>query len=398
VTGNYLYGGESGISVQATDSPRGTYYPTVTANSNTIYSSGPSGGPFGIGFWSCATGSADGNTIYNDPGNNGYALNVWGSRPVSLTNNVVTNVGGVVGGLGAQLYESTNLIFANNRIEYQALAGAIYYNPTATITGNTIINCTDGFVVDHQTSGAVTMHNNSFDGIAVGHYAVKVGGPAGVNSDTYWGTWVGPSTVTVNALYNWWGDNSGPGGAGPGAGGAVSVNVLYDSWTGEIATSTGTGTASFTPSAGNLTGLTAVATPAGAPGGVVFPYGMFSFTVTGLTPGQTVVITVDLPGSVPVGTKWYKYNGGSWDPMDIGDDDGDNVITVALRDNVSPDDEDLIAGQITDQGGPGYPGGPVGWETYPISKVRVLLPWIALFAAIMAGASLLMLRRRRVQS
>jgi len=40
----------------------------------------------------------------------------------------------------------------------------------------------------------------------------------------------------------------------------------------------------------------------------------------------------------------------------------------------------------------------VGWETYPISKVRVLLPWIALAAAIMAGASLLVLRRRRAQS
>jgi hypothetical protein len=41
---------------------------------------------------------------------------------------------------------------------------------------------------------------------------------------------------------------------------------------------------------------------------------------------------------------------------------------------------------------------PVGWETYPINKVRVLLPWIALLAAIIAGASLLVLRHRRAQS
>jgi hypothetical protein len=47
-------------------------------------------------------------------------------------------------------------------------------------------------------------------------------------------------------------------------------------------------------------------------------------------------------------------------------------------------------------GDPPGAAGPVGWETYPINKVRVLLPWIALFAAIMAGASLLVLRRRRV--
>jgi hypothetical protein len=40
----------------------------------------------------------------------------------------------------------------------------------------------------------------------------------------------------------------------------------------------------------------------------------------------------------------------------------------------------------------------VGWETYPINKVRVLLPWIALLTAIIIGASLLVLRRRRAQN
>jgi hypothetical protein len=40
----------------------------------------------------------------------------------------------------------------------------------------------------------------------------------------------------------------------------------------------------------------------------------------------------------------------------------------------------------------------VGWETYPIDKVRVLLPWIALLAATMVGASLLVLRHRRAQN
>ena len=38
---------------------------------------------------------------------------------------------------------------------------------------------------------------------------------------------------------------------------------------------------------------------------------------------------------------------------------------------------------------------PVGGEAYPVNKLLVLAPWIALAAAIIAGASLLVLRRRR---
>jgi len=49
---------------------------------------------------------------------------------------------------------------------------------------------------------------------------------------------------------------------------------------------------------------------------------------------------------------------------------------------------------------PKNPGDPltVGWEASPIDKLAVLAPWIALFAVIAAGASLLVVRRRRSQS
>jgi len=159
-----------------------------------------------------------------------------------------------------------------------------------------------------------------------------------------------------------------------------------------LGTATDTGTACFISSHGVIEDLTAVSVPPGAP--VVFPHGMFSFTVTGIT-GQ-VTITVQLPGPVPVGTKWWKYYNNSWYPLNIGDDDGDNIITVTLHDGVPPEDSDGVTGQITDDGGPG--GSPVGWDTYPVSKVRVLLPWIALLAAIIAGASFLVIRRRRAQT
>jgi nitrous oxidase accessory protein NosD len=194
----------------------------------------------------------------------------------------------------------------------------------------------------------------------------------------------------VDATYNWWGADDGPNGMGPGTGDAVSANVDFVPWACNPTTG---GLAYLTPSAGMIDDLAPVSPPAGAP--VSFPYGMFSFVVTGIT-GQ-VTLTVELPGPVPVGTKWYKYNGGAWDPLPIGDDDGDNVITVTLTDNNPIHDEDSILGQITDQGGPGEPGS-VGWETYPVSKARVMLPWLALLAAILAGAGVLVVRRRRAQT
>jgi len=38
---------------------------------------------------------------------------------------------------------------------------------------------------------------------------------------------------------------------------------------------------------------------------------------------------------------------------------------------------------------------PVGGTVYPVNKLAILAPWIAIGAAIIAGASVLMLRRRR---
>jgi len=182
------------------------------------------------------------------------------------------------------------------------------------------------------------------------------------------------------------------GGAGDIGAGSVLVPILRGS--AEVATETGTGDASFTASPGAVEDLTAVATPAGAP--TEFPHGMFTFKITGISTGEEVTLTIELPDPVPLGTKWWKYRSGSWYPLNIGSNDGDNVITVTLQDGVFPGDEDSVPGQITDQGGPG--GGAVGWETYPVSRARVLLPWIALPAAIVAGASLLAVRRRRAQS
>jgi hypothetical protein len=304
---------------------------------------------FGIELWNCV-GSITGVTAVG----NGFLGPDTGSLPVGLE-----------GGAGIVVKDGSKL--ANN----------------ISITRSNLQNNRNGLWIEDPNSV------NPWLACLVGSVAVHLSNIAG---NTEYGV-VNCCSIppTISATYNWWGANDGPGALGPGSGDKVSANVLFVPWACQPTTG---GLAYLTPSAGVIDDLTPVPTPPNPP--ATFPYGMFTFKITGLSTGGTVTLTIELPGPVPVGAKWWKFHNNTWSPMDIGDDDGDNVITVALKDGRTPDDEDTTPGQITDQGGPS--GYPVGWETYPVSKVRVLLPWIALFAAIMAGVSLLVVRRRRAQT
>ena len=71
-----------------------------------------------------------------------------------------------------------------------------------------------------------------------------------------------------------------------------------------------------------------------------------------------------------------------------------NYILIVTSSNGCTDD---AAVSVTLQGGE-PPYNTVGWETYSVNKVSVLLPWIALIAALIVSTSLLVLRRRRAQS
>jgi hypothetical protein len=163
-------------------------------------------------------------------------------------------------------------------------------------------------------------------------------------------------------------------------------------------TFTGTGTAYFDSDPSTLENLVAVAAPAGAPDNFTYPHGFFTFEITGLEPGTfaTAIITVTLPTNAPIGTKWVKNDNDTWTVFDIGDDDGDNVITFVLTDT----DGD---GTIFDPGAPAYPQGQdqhprpmgVGGEVSGINKSGLLMPWIALIIIIMIGGTFLLRSRRR---
>jgi hypothetical protein len=160
-----------------------------------------------------------------------------------------------------------------------------------------------------------------------------------------------------------------------------------------IETATGSGIACLATVDGTMVDLVAVAAP-GLPS-VAFPHGMFSFRITGLTTGQMVDVTVTLPSNIPVGTVWWKYDNGSWSSLPNLNDNGDNIMVIRLTDG-GVGDSDNIPGQITDPGGPGNPM-TVGWDGSPVSRAGVVLPWIALLAAMVAGAGLFVWKRRRVE-
>ena len=126
----------------------------------------------------------------------------------------------------------------------------------------------------------------------------------------------------------------------------------------EVATSTGTGTAYFSVDQGGFDGLEAVSqsqlacqtTPP-----AYFPHGFFIFNIVRIQNGATVIVTITLPSNMPIGTQYWKCINGQWVNATsiLGDNDGDSVLTLTLRDGGPFDEDGLVNGIIVDPGGPG---------------------------------------------
>ncbi len=152
-----------------------------------------------------------------------------------------------------------------------------------------------------------------------------------------------------------------------------------------VNTATGTGVATFTTSGGSINNLRALTTTAcGTLAGYSFPHGFFSFTISNLTPGSTVILTITLPSNMPADTKYWKCINGQW--MDItsmlGDNDGDNTLTLTLRDGGPEDADGHADGTITDPGAPATPTTPEVIHTRPPSSSPYIPPPLAAAVAL----------------
>ena len=124
-----------------------------------------------------------------------------------------------------------------------------------------------------------------------------------------------------------------------------------------LPSASGAGPVGFTTSAGVFANLVPVdestLPTAGKPAGVTFPFGFFDWTISGLTPGATVTVTLTFPAAVASPAQYWKVVGGVWTDLtsELGSDDGDNVLTLTVTDGGPGDADGIVNGEISDPGG-----------------------------------------------
>jgi len=205
------------------------------------------------------------------------------------------------------------------------------------------------------------------------------------------------ATLGCSTTYHWHVRYQDPGGAWS----LYSSETSFTTIAGQVETATHTGTATLSLSSGTIQNLTAVADTSPPPEGkpeLIFPHGLFEFRIPGLTNGQSITLTITLPSAVPTTASYWKYGPtstaplGEWYQIPMGDNDGDNVITITLTDGGWGDDDRSPNGTIVDQGGPGWPGpsGGGGGHSAPVFPSI----YIGIGAALGAGIVAYAVRRR----
>ncbi len=197
----------------------------------------------------CLTGNSSGLAMINDniiTGNysTDYGGGITSTRNALISGNQIIDnysdwFGGGIYHLGATVTLRNNLIAGNTSLWG---AGVTLQGGQLTIFKCEILNnIGDGLHIYYGSLNAdsSTFAGNTRDGIGAGargksdsrsasitHCNIAGNGSYGIRSSNDW--------LTLDATLNWWGDSSGPGGAGPGSGDMVSRFVVFDPWLTEL--------------------------------------------------------------------------------------------------------------------------------------------------------------------
>ena len=206
----------------------GAVYDNTSAGltlTNTTFAGNSAGGSGGAVYDNTTAGMTLTNTTFTTNTSAGSGGAVYDNSTIGLTINNGTFTGNTApAGAGGAIYDdsSNGLVFnggsvTNNSVSASGQGGGIFDNSSGGIhitnvafTGNVATGGSGGAIFDNSTVGTGPVSNNCF----VGNTASSSGGIFRV-------------VPTLNAVSNWWGAASGPSGAGPGTGDAVSANVTF---------------------------------------------------------------------------------------------------------------------------------------------------------------------------
>ena len=307
--------------------------------------------------------------VYTNGNNDGLRVGNKNGKDAKRGASVKGNVVHAVAADGIAVYISDVLVESNEVYDCYAENGAIYLRfaiTNITVCSNSVhdnvLNTTERltapaiFIESAVDAANVTINYNS----------IYNNTPYGLTSN---------ATVQVNATNNWWGANDGPN-ASPGSGDKISGNVTYDPWL-VLGVSANPGSILV---GGNTSVITADMTKNRAGQNT---------SAQGHIPDGTQIIFTTNKGSVGSTTvNRTTTNGTAAATLTSSDTVGTATVCARAPGNPAHSEEcttvDFVWPKI------------VGGQVYPINKIAVLAPWLALAAAIIAG-SVVALRRRRAQ-
>jgi photosystem II stability/assembly factor-like uncharacterized protein len=265
-----------------------------------------------------------------------------------------------------------------------------------------MVNSTEGWIVGwsgtilHYTGGAWNNYTSPTTRPLYSVYMIDVNegwavGGGGTILHYTSGTWNKYTSPTSRRLYSVFMINSTEGWA---VGEEGSILKMTEVGTQVMNLSAPCGVVIFQVDEGLIEDLTSVpveATPLEGRPPVNFPCDLFSFNITGLTPGQKVSITVTFPNPVPTDAEYWKYGptlenpAPHWYQVPLQDNDGDNVIILEFQDGGIGDNDLTADGVIMEPGGIGIPHPPISGELLP-NKIANTGRWITLLSIITLGA------------
>jgi Tol biopolymer transport system component len=137
---------------------------------------------------------------------------------------------------------------------------------------------------------------------------------------------------------------------------------------------TSLGPVNFSTNAGSISGLTNIP-PENMPcssGGFIFPYGMFSYSITNLAPGATATVTVRTPIAIPMGARVFKCQNGNLIDFSANSSQLDpNTFVLTLKDGGQGDSDGQANGTIVD------PCGMAFMDTSPHQSSAPQIPKVA---------------------